>query len=217
MGPRPLESRGSTGGAQPHRSAKALIGLYEENFRNQQTIPSTPPLSSSLKKPPSPRRKKDKSPIRQSLSKVISLFKKGNSVRQFRHAPPLVQSTQSEEARLAGSLLYLSQYESTMLAWTPCTATIENGTMHISPQADPSTLSIQLKDCSDVRSLSVHQISEDEKALLPDAGDAEEFRVFELVFDGSTEKFAVPSIRERASWVSTIWSVLETQGSMVRN
>ncbi|KAE9411194.1 hypothetical protein BT96DRAFT_2028 [Gymnopus androsaceus JB14] len=31
---------------------------------------------------------------------------------------------------------------------------------------------------------------------------------FELVFDGATEKFAAPSIRDRASWVSTIWDAI---------
>ncbi|KAJ4468125.1 hypothetical protein J3R30DRAFT_1675998 [Lentinula aciculospora] len=217
MGPRPLgsrDSRRSFTGLQSHGSAKQLIELYEHR---QQTIPSTPP-SSSLRKPssPSPRQKKDKSPIRQSFSKVIGLFKKGTSSRQIRDLTPL-QSTPSG-SRLSGPLLYLSRNESDCPIWTPCTAALESGNLQLTystPCTNFNSYPIQLKCCSDVRSLSTCEIPDDELILLrATAAGHGDPRLFELVFDGATEKFAAPSVTDRASWVSTIWdSILLMQES----
>ncbi|KAJ3803205.1 hypothetical protein GGU11DRAFT_671026 [Lentinula aff. detonsa] len=219
MGPRPLESRDSRrsfSGLQRTGSAKQLIEIYE---RRQQTIPSTPPLS-FLNKPPSPRQKKDKSPIRQSLSKVIGLFKKGTSTRQIRDITPL-QYTPSG-SRLSGSLLYLSRNDdSASPIWIPCTAELECGNLRLTcstPNANFNSFPIQLKYCSDVRSLSTSEIPEQERILLQaniakESGDP---RIFELVFGEAmaTEKFAAPSVTDRASWVSTIWdSILLMQES----
>ncbi|KAJ3984740.1 hypothetical protein F5890DRAFT_1410908 [Lentinula detonsa] len=218
MGPRPLESRDSRrsfSGLQRTGSAKQLIEIYE---RRQQTIPSTPPLS-FLNKPPSPRQKKDKSPIRQSLSKVIGLFKKGTSNRQIRDITPL-QYTPSG-SRLSGSLLYLSRNDSASPIWIPCTAELECGNLRLTcsnPNANFNSFPIQLKYCSDVRSLSTSEISEQERILLQaniakESGDP---RIFELVFGEAmaTEKLAAPSVTDRASWVSTIWdSILLMQES----
>ncbi|KAJ3827312.1 hypothetical protein F5878DRAFT_682282 [Lentinula raphanica] len=217
MGPRPLESRDSRrnfSGLQRTGSAKQLIELYETR---QQTICSTPPLSSLSKPPiPSPRQKKDKSPIRQSLSKVIGLFKKGPSIRQIPSIAPL-QYTPSG-SRLSGSLLYLSRHSSGS-TWSPCTAELEWGCLRlicIDPQAEFNSFPIQLKFCSDVRSISTSEISEEDLMLLQ-ATSTKGFgdpRIFELVFDDMTETFAAPSVSERASWVSTIWdSILLMQES----
>ncbi|KAJ3934897.1 MAG: hypothetical protein NXY57DRAFT_958638 [Lentinula lateritia] len=216
MGPRPLESRDSRrsfSGHQRNGSARRLIDICE---KRQQTIPSTPP-SSSLGKPPSPsRQKKDKSPIRQSLSKVIGLFKKGTSTRQLRDTTPL-QSTPSG-SRLSGSLLYLSRNESAGTIWIPCSATLESGNLRLAystPQNSCNIFPIQLKHCSDVRSLSTCELPDEELMLLRTTSSLPgEPRVFELVFEGAVEKFAVPSVTDRASWVSTIWdSILLMQES----
>ncbi|KAJ3999631.1 hypothetical protein F5050DRAFT_1667120 [Lentinula boryana] len=218
MGPRPLESRDSRrsfSGLQRTGSAKQLIEIYEGR---QQTIPSTPPLS-FLNKPSSPRQKKDKSPIRQSLSKVIGLFKKGTSTRQIRHITPL-QYTPSG-SRLSGSLLYLSRNESASPIWIPCTAELECGNLRLTcsiPNANFNSFPIQLKYCSDVRSLSTCEIPEQELILLQanTAKESGDPRIFELVFgeEMTTEKFAAPSVTDRASWVSTIWdSILLMQES----
>ncbi|KAF8829031.1 hypothetical protein HHX47_DHR3000472 [Lentinula edodes] len=216
MGPRPLgsrDSRRSFSGHQRNGSARRLIDICE---KRQQTMPSTPP-SSSLSKPPSPsRQKKDKSPIRQSLSKVMGLFKKGTSTRQLRDSTPL-QSTPSG-SRLSGSLLYLSRNESAGTIWIPCTATLESGNLRLAystPQNCCNIFPIQLKHCSDVRSLSTCELPDEELMLLRTTACLPgEPRVFELVFDGAVEKFAVPSVTDRASWVSTIWdSILLMQES----
>ncbi|KIK67153.1 hypothetical protein GYMLUDRAFT_217139 [Collybiopsis luxurians FD-317 M1] len=215
MRPRPSESRGSLGGLQRHgSSAKQLIQLYEGKALNTQSTNLSTPPSCSLKKPPSVHHKKD-SPIRQSLSKVLGLFKKG-SFRQIYDIPTL-HSTPSG-SRLSGPLLWLSVDEqSDLLAWKSCTAALECGTIRISystPQNDFNSLSIQLQHCSDVRSLSMYEIPQEELACLPFTRHGEEHRVFELEFGGAIERFAASSIKDRASWVSSVWdSILLMQES----
>ncbi|KAF5389461.1 hypothetical protein D9757_004252 [Collybiopsis confluens] len=204
MAPRRMESRGQ----YQQSNAKLLIELYEG--KNPQTIPSTP-HSSSLKRPLPPQ-KKEKSPIRQSLSKVIKIFRKTTSTRIQGPEISTLQSTPSG-SRLFGSLLWLSMDECSGLpAWRSCTAALERGALRITYSANNNvqSLSIQLQQCSDVRSLT----SLEAVAPLPTTEHGVEPKVFELVFGEDSEKFAASSIRDRANWVSSVWdSILLMQES----
>lgn len=188
----------------------------------------------ALPRPTLPSHKKDKSPLRQSFRNLFSVFKKTNtlgkgkwedggpSLSNYRKeslpivldtpgmsAPPVLRS---RSRQMTSSLLYLSRIpslsNSILPVWTTCTVTLESDRIVISwltPHGNPSTHSIPLSHCSDVRSLSLQQLDHDEAALLP-KGATEDLKLFEILFEGKArEKFAATSVRERAGWVSAIW------------
>ena len=113
----------------------------------------------------------------------------------------------------SGPLLYLSRCLTNPLAspilpvWTSCTATLHRKHILItwlSPHGNPSTHIIDLATCTKVCSLALSQINFDEQALLPDKGA--DLMVFQLQFENTQkEKFAAPSVQQRAGWVSAIW------------
>lgn len=61
---------------------------------------------------------------------------------------------------------------------------------------------IKLGSCIDVKSIPLDELGEFELALLPDLDRKAFFLSFE---DAPREKFLVPSISERAKWVSAVW------------
>jgi hypothetical protein len=225
---------------QRHRSTKLLIDRYESMGSTSTVHPSRgakPSTSGLLQKQTTPfpsSHKKDKSPIRQSLRNLFSVFKKVNVTGKYKpdesistiNRPGMVLPTLESSSVLdfepppparkhTGSLLYLSRASQLspsfpiLPVWTTCTATVEANTIVISwltTHGNPSIHTIQLSNCTDVRSLSSLQLDAEECALLPKKGDTEELKVFEILFEGrAREKFAATSVRERAEWVSAIW------------
>ncbi|PPR07714.1 hypothetical protein CVT26_003737 [Gymnopilus dilepis] len=158
----------------PQTPAQRLIAQYER----LSTPPPNNPKSTYARHYPSA---KDKSPLRNSLRNLLSVFRKPIQVAQKKHA---------------GSLLYLSP----SLAWLHCAATLDAGKLILTGDVD---LEIALSDCTDIRSLSPSKLTIDDTRLLPDAS---RLTVFEILFsDSSTQKFAASSVRERAGWISAIW------------
>jgi hypothetical protein len=221
---------------QRHRSTKLLIDRYEsmsgaQPVYSQSSFHGAKALSSGLGPSKfSISNKKDKSPIRQSLRNLFSVFKKVNitgkakaeerTLATYRpdHVLPILPSSSVlgfEPMKLAGPLLYLSRMSQpsasspTLPVWTTCTASVETGKIVISwltTQGNPSIHTIQLSNCTDVRSLSSQQLDAEERALLPREDGTEELKVFEILFEGKArEKFAATSVHERAEWVSAIW------------
>ena len=236
LGPRSMEPMQHL---QRHRSTKLLIDRYESMGSTLSPSPfrSAKPSSSGLvpKRTSPSNRKNDKSPIRQSLRNLFSVFKKVNvtgnhkpdentssisrpgllpiltssSVLDFEPPPPV--------RKHSGSLLYLShtsdksQLSSSspiLPVWSACAATVETNAIVISwitTNGSPSTHIIRLSNCTDVRSLSSLQLDAEECVLLP-KGNTKELKVFEVLFEGrARERFAASSVRERAEWVSAIW------------
>ncbi|KAJ7725866.1 hypothetical protein DFH07DRAFT_249461 [Mycena maculata] len=204
---------------QHQRSTKLLISRFES--LSVPTSPAKAPLC-----PPKQAVDSKKSPIRQSFRSLLAVFKKGSGLRVgksklVQNLPPnatlsaddpFTVSTKSFPGpRLAGSLFYLVRSPATPQVpppvWTFCSAVLEGDVVHLTWPTTPSTHSVLLKHCTDVRSLLSSQLDPEEKALLP--GDVKDLKVFEILFEGrGPEKFATTSVRERARWVSAIWDVI---------
>ncbi|KAG5647048.1 hypothetical protein DXG03_001418 [Asterophora parasitica] len=182
------------------------------------------------------KQKRERSPIRQSFRNLLTVFKKVNGRKEkqeegrplssfrrqlepvevdFPRAPPVLRS---RSRKLESSLLYLSRTpklpsKSPILpVWTPCTATLESDKIVISgltAHGNPSVHTILLSNCTDVRSLAMQQLNAEESALLPKRHEMDEFKVFEILFEGRPrEKFAANSVQERAGWVSAVWDTI---------
>jgi hypothetical protein len=120
----------------------------------------------------------------------------------------------------SGRVLYLSHIldsrftlaSAILPVWTSCVARLENDHILITwttTHGNPSTHKILLASLTDVRSLAIDEMDQDEKALLPSQADGEELKIFEILFEGrAREKFAVDTVQERARWVAAIWSVI---------
>jgi hypothetical protein len=113
-----------------------------------------------------------------------------------------------------GELLYLCKPISIdgLPVWISCGVTLHHEHIILtwfSALNNPSTSLIQLEGCADVRSLSLGDLDAAESSLLPDGPTFREPKVFELLFEGkSREKFAAPSVKDRAGWVSAIWYII---------
>ncbi|KAG6885918.1 hypothetical protein C0993_007936 [Termitomyces sp. T159_Od127] len=96
--------------------------------------------------------------------------------------------------------------------WISCTATLEPGAIVVTSlthNGNSSAHIVELLNCTDVRSLSPQQLDPEENALLPRKGENDEFKVFEILFEGRPrEKFAANSVQERAGWVSAVWDTV---------
>jgi hypothetical protein len=109
---------------------------------------------------------------------------------------------------ISGPALYLSARaftENTLPVWTECDIALYPThilvTWHTT-YGNPISHMIKLESCVDVRSIPLDGLNEFEVALLPDF----DRKAFFLSFEGAAqEKFLVPSISERAKWVSSIW------------
>lgn len=194
MGPRGSNSISSVSELQHRNSAKLLINRYES-------------LDSPAKAESNSMRKFDKSPVRQSFRNLLGFLKKANPKlhRKTEVLPTLQDLRLSSETQL----LYLSHQEQ-LAVWKACTATLASHaiTLSFNSHDDSDRHVISLAECSDVRSVTTAQLPPNERDTLPYQDSSPELRVFEIIFDhGHREKFAADTVRERANWVSSIWSV----------
>jgi hypothetical protein len=178
----------------------------------------TPTKQSGTRYEPSP---KDKSPIRQSLRNLLSVFKKANSRERVKSdgeddqkdGPNLTATHLALSRRPLSLLLYLSRDRPTTLlpVWLACAATLQNGVIELrglTRHEEPIHHFINLSHCSDIRSVSSQQLDPQEATTLLLASGKHEYKVFEIRFEGKAqETFAAPSLQERASWISAIWLV----------
>ncbi|KJA27876.1 hypothetical protein HYPSUDRAFT_62913 [Hypholoma sublateritium FD-334 SS-4] len=118
--------------------------------------------------------------------------------------------------RMTGPLLYLTRGPQLLspdipgpLIWKTCSVTIDTHKLVVSSfigDVDTSVHEISLAHCTDIRSLSPTQLTEEEISVLSRVPEAECMRIFEMQFDDQRrEKFAAKSVRERAGWISAIW------------
>ena len=113
---------------------------------------------------------------------------------------------------ISGPALYLSTHtagtENTLPVWTECDIALYPTHILVTWQTtygNPISHMIKLEACVDAKSIPLDELGEFELALLPDLGR----KAFLLSFEGAPrEKFLVPSISERAKWVSSVWLVI---------
>ncbi|KAJ6499345.1 hypothetical protein C8R45DRAFT_113260 [Mycena sanguinolenta] len=230
LGPRSIDSHASS--LQHRRSTKLLINRFESLSEDKAAM-GTP-----LRPPKPATSKQDKSPIRQSFRNLFAVLKKGSGLRVGKSKledtksncsekplpatspsagdDPFIASVQSLSApEPTSSLFYLARSPEIRSAspgqcmlWIPCSVILTGEILHITSSSTPSTHSISLKHCTDVRSRTADELDDEEKTLLPGEADRD-INVFEVLFEGRAgAKFATNSVRERARWVSAIWDVI---------
>jgi len=109
---------------------------------------------------------------------------------------------------ISGPALYLSTHTPTqdmLPVWSECSIALYPThilvTWHTT-YGNPISHMIELGPCVDAGSIPLDELGEFELALLPDF----DWKAFSLSFEGAPqEKFLVPSISERAKWVSSVW------------
>lgn len=112
----------------------------------------------------------------------------------------------------SGSLLHLCYPQSADMlpVWTSCDVVLHPSHLLVTwltNLGNPSTSLFSFEYCTDVRSLALSDLDATERNLLP-ANEGTDLKPFELLFEGKAkEKFAAASVKERAGWVSAIWSV----------
>jgi hypothetical protein len=112
-----------------------------------------------------------------------------------------------------GPLLHLSQPISAsspiLPVWIPCDAVLHQSHILLTSattQGIRRTDVVSLRACTDVKSLTSGDIGAEQRALLPTMENSAVPKVFELVFDGKEkQRFAVPTVKDRAAWVGAIW------------
>ncbi|KAH9054276.1 hypothetical protein EDB87DRAFT_1209118 [Lactarius vividus] len=114
-----------------------------------------------------------------------------------------------------GLLLYLSPpapASSILPVWITCDAVLHGSHILLTSsttQGIQSTIVVSLRACTDIKSLAPDEIVAEHKALLPAMEDSTDPKVFELFFDGKeSQRFAAPTVKDRASWVSAIWDAV---------
>ncbi|KAF5370556.1 hypothetical protein D9758_001832 [Tetrapyrgos nigripes] len=208
MGPRTMDSRSS------------ITHQLNNHYEISEQRPATPPTRPTHIPAPTSFTKGNKSPIRQSFRNLVGLIKKAqarvkrpdNSSQASPRIP--AKETKPSSSKSSGNLIYLARPTNSHLlpVWTSCTATLNGDKFSVSwstAKNNPDSFSVDLKRCTDVRSLSSSQLSPEEVSQLPSSEDSQELKVFEVVMiDKSREKFAASSNHERATWVSAIWDVV---------
>lgn len=112
-----------------------------------------------------------------------------------------------------GPLLYLSVPTSTsssiLPVWITCDAVLHGSHMLLTTataQGIQSTDVVSLRACMDIKSLAPGEIGVEQRTLLPTMENSADPKVFELIFDGKEDRrFAAPTVKDRAAWVSAIW------------
>lgn len=163
-------------------------------------------------------RKREKSPIRQSIKNLLSALKKGTIRLSKKSDDKLVvpyvgpQSKEEESKgsssewltnqvketsksrpsgkKQTGSLLYLAG-EQGSLAWTTCNVTLEGNKIVLASFTSDMDLYVReiiLSHCTDVYSLSHVQLGVDEAALLDAVADGGKMKVFEILFKGRSRE-----------------------------
>ncbi|KAG6897516.1 hypothetical protein C0992_000742 [Termitomyces sp. T32_za158] len=222
LGPRNVGQEHKSSHSLQH-STKLLISRYESMSNPHNQVASGTPLELSMSHA-SARSLREKSPMRRSLQSLFSALKKVNlrkgrpverpliSYKKQHHlifsdnlglnAPPVLRSRSRK----------LTNSSDLKPIWLCCTATLEPGAIVITSlthSGNSSVHVVELLNCTDVRSLSPQQLHPEENALLPRKGENDEFKVFEILFEGRPrEKFAANSVQERAGWVSAVWDTV---------
>ena len=111
-----------------------------------------------------------------------------------------------------GPLLHLSPLlpaRSILPVWVTCDATLHGSHILLTSattQGIQSTIVVSLRACTDIKSLAPEELAAEHRALLPVMEDSTDPKVFELSFYGKeSQRFAAPTVKERAAWVSAIW------------
>ncbi len=112
-----------------------------------------------------------------------------------------------------GPLLHLSQPTSAsspiLPVWIPCDAVLHQSHILLTSattQGIRRTDVVSLRACTDAKSLTSGDIGVEQRALLPTMENSADPKVFELIFDGKEkQRFAAPTVNDRAAWVSAIW------------
>ncbi|CCL99099.1 uncharacterized protein FIBRA_01113 [Fibroporia radiculosa] len=233
----------SPSGLSRRGTTKELIGRYESitSRSNSVTTAVTTDITPKVRPgayPAIERKEKGRSPIRQSIRNILSVFKKNKSANSCKEqanfgSPAYTdlgrQRTASSDTRSSSvapplKLNIPKERKDFSLCQTPLgpSHARHSGTLfylsrpaspiiHSTAHGNPSTDIISFKECTDVRSLSISELNLNEQRLLP--SDVGELKVFELLFEGRPrEKFAANSVPARATWVSAIWdAILQAQ------
>ena len=111
-----------------------------------------------------------------------------------------------------GPLLHLSPpapASPILPVWVTCDAALHGSHIlltSLTAQGIQSTVVVSLRACTDIKSLAPNEISVEQRALLPAMEDSTDPKVFEIFFDGKeSQRFAAPTVKDRAAWVSAIW------------
>lgn len=216
------------GGVERERTKEKGRSPIRQSFRNLMSVfkkskppqrsetPATPSATlalpgtrykegtSTTSSTPSPSPHASTSPSKPSLSLQIPTLAKTD--------PRNCASPVSAHTGKQGALLYLA-YSGPGVppVWLACAAQLH--TTHIlvswgTAGGNPASRLVPFGACTDVRSLALSELAEEERALLPtrEVGTRAELKVFELLFEGrAREKFAAEGVPERAGWVSAIW------------
>lgn len=223
---------------QRNKSTKELINKFESLTKPQTPATSDDAHGRLGESQSTMFKPKARNPLRRSFGNLLAAFSKklkpqvrekpspSPSVSKDPPSPPpanakIVPSCTHPSYRdlasladtpiISGSALYLSAHASTehmLPVWTECSIALYPThilvTWHTT-YGNPISHMIKLESCVDVRSIPLDELGEFELALLPDF----DRKAFFLSFEGAPqEKFLVPSISERAKWVSSVWWVI---------
>lgn len=210
----------------PGRSIKALVQRFEE-LDMSESAPSRPPDDAPGLYAPFFKQARKTSPLRQSIRNFVSVFKKSRRDKDDPvatayavvedHPMPnkdpgssFCASPPSSGFIYSGTVLHLSRPDGTstiLPVWAQYHAELHAKHMLLSSLTAhglPVSEVMSISDCHDVYSISSRELDTEEQALMPALGSCGSPVVFDLVFDGKIERFAVETARERAAWVSSI-------------
>lgn len=231
---------------QRNKSTKELINKFESLTEPQTPAASDTAHGQLGESQSTIFKPKARNPLRRSFGNLLAAFSKKlkPQVREkpspspsvskelpspppenVRIAPSCTHPSYRDLASLAdnpiisGPALYLSTQtttENTLPVWTECNIALYPThilvTWHTT-YGNPISHMIKLESCVDAKSIPLTELGEFELALLPDLNR----KAFFLSFEGAPwEKFLVPSISERAKWVSAVWSVAHGLVNMCR-
>ncbi|KAI0305671.1 hypothetical protein B0F90DRAFT_1699893 [Multifurca ochricompacta] len=221
-GPEPYEEyffipvpkdRSGSNDLQRRRSTKELIKRFESisagNSPRDQQVHNT---RTNLCAP------KKTSPLRQSFRSLLSVFKKGKRFGKEKLEPYTAPIVPNESEPLFPQDQTLSNLPSGEHELDPFTINNDGLGSRICTSPTYSlhkgiqiTEVVSLRGCTDVKSLTCDEIDAQHRALLPAMQNSRNPKVFELVFDAKdNQRFAAPTVKDRATWVSAIWDTLLT-------
>ncbi|KAI0766515.1 hypothetical protein BC629DRAFT_1596351 [Irpex lacteus] len=200
------ENREKKKGKSPIRqSFRNILSVFSKKGRSTRdpSITATPELLDA-----NPQVKSLLSP---KVPKLEPLTIPGASPAPRAVASPIACNTPS--SLHSGRLFHMSRQASGSLpVWTDCDILLHPTHMLITwmtSLSNPSTEIVALAQCTDVRSLSVEDLAEEERGMLPTVTEPNGVFVFELLFEGKgREKFVAHSLKDRAGWVSAIWDAV---------
>jgi len=223
---------------QRNKSTKELINKFESLTKPQTLATSDTARGQLDESQSTIFKPKVRNPLRRSFGNLLAAFSKklkpqvrekpspSPSISKELPSPPPANAkiapscthpsyrdlaSLADNSIISGPALYLSTHtttENTLPVWTECNIALYPThvlvTWHTT-YGNPISHMIKLESCVDARSIPLDELGEFELALLPDL----DRKAFFLSFEGAPrEKFLVPSISERAKWVSAVWLVV---------